>query len=301
MAEQVTVFHWAELATNAVCDRLVALAGDNAAATPRVRQVVSHILSHVGGLPVLRGVVDEERLEQIAVGVLHEAFRHTLSTLGASVERRGFESKSGMLTAIDRVKVNTADAGQLEKLPVIGPRTAELIVEDRSLRGPFPSMKELAGRIPGIGDRDLIALEGRLSFASPEANVLRYDRIGLDDCLALLLNAHASDAAGVRLIRALETVASICATSPHPATREKRIRAQVFHDGVVQEAAEVHLMNGGSYYQTVQEVLEQTNNSISVAMFHIAMPEENHPTRQGTGESGRRLRGIHPPPHVALS
>ena len=293
MAEQLSVFPWSELASDAVCSRLSALADVNAPATPHVRQLVGHILSHAGGLPILRGVVDNDRLDQTAVTLLHEAFRHTLCALGATVERRGYDQKIGLLTAIDRVNVNTADAGALEALPVIGPRTADHIVEERSARGPFRSMKELADRISGIGDRNLATLEGRLSFASPESREIEYNRAGFDDCFRLLLNAHALDSAAARLIRALEMVASVCAESPHPATQEKRIREQVLHAENAQQTDEVHLMSGTAYYSAVQALIDETNSSIAVAMFHIAMTDERHPTRAILDALGRaRARGV---------
>jgi len=71
---------------------------------------------------------------------------------------------AGSAFAADKVDINTADAGQLEKMLVgIGPSKAEAIVEYRKANGPFKSADELA-LVTGIGlktverNRDLIAV-----------------------------------------------------------------------------------------------------------------------------------------------
>lgn len=65
----------------------------------------------------------------------------------------GHEQQSGGV----RIDLNTADAGQLELLPRIGPALARRIVEDRARRGPFQTLDDLA-RVKGIGPRTIAAL-----------------------------------------------------------------------------------------------------------------------------------------------
>lgn len=48
------------------------------------------------------------------------------------------------------INLNTARAEDLEKLPGIGPTTAEKIVQYRQANGPFPSIESLL-EVPGIG------------------------------------------------------------------------------------------------------------------------------------------------------
>jgi len=55
------------------------------------------------------------------------------------------------------VDVNSASAEELEKLPGIGPKTAQAVVEDRERNGPFRSVDDL-GRVKGIGPKKLEAL-----------------------------------------------------------------------------------------------------------------------------------------------
>lgn len=51
-----------------------------------------------------------------------------------------------------KIPLNTADAQELQKIPGIGPVTAEAIVEHREKNGPFLEWKELL-EIPGIGEK----------------------------------------------------------------------------------------------------------------------------------------------------
>lgn len=56
-----------------------------------------------------------------------------------------------------RVNLNTADAGQLDTLPRIGPAMAERIIQWRDANGRFTSVEDLLA-VPGIGDKMLEAL-----------------------------------------------------------------------------------------------------------------------------------------------
>lgn len=49
------------------------------------------------------------------------------------------------------VNVNTANSGQLESLPGIGPAKARAIIEDREANGPFASCSDLT-RVNGVGE-----------------------------------------------------------------------------------------------------------------------------------------------------
>ena len=52
------------------------------------------------------------------------------------------------------VDLNTADAGQLQSLPGIGPVLAERIIAHREANGPFASVEDL-GDVSGIGPKTL--------------------------------------------------------------------------------------------------------------------------------------------------
>ncbi|HCA18738.1 MAG: helix-hairpin-helix domain-containing protein [Alcaligenes sp.] len=65
----------------------------------------------------------------------------------------------GPLGLAGAVDLNTADVQQLQQIKGIGPRTAELILEERQRGGPFDSLQDLADRVKGIGAKKIITME----------------------------------------------------------------------------------------------------------------------------------------------
>lgn len=61
----------------------------------------------------------------------------------------------------ERINLNTDGAGDLERLPGIGPKLAQAIVEDREKYGPFRKVDDLL-RVSGIGEK---TLEGLRDYA----------------------------------------------------------------------------------------------------------------------------------------
>ncbi|WP_223264783.1 ComEA family DNA-binding protein [Achromobacter spanius] len=57
------------------------------------------------------------------------------------------------------VDVNQATAQQLETIRGIGPRTAEIIINERDRGGRFDSFEDLAERVRGIGEKKAQALK----------------------------------------------------------------------------------------------------------------------------------------------
>jgi competence protein ComEA len=72
----------------------------------------------------------------------------------------GAASPAGSTSSIDltgRIDVNRASAAELELLPGVGPKMAERIVEERTLRGRFKRPRDLR-RVKGIGEKTLARL-----------------------------------------------------------------------------------------------------------------------------------------------
>ena len=63
------------------------------------------------------------------------------------------------------INLNTATAAQLEKLPGIGARTAQLIVEHRQKNGGFKKVEELMN-IKGIGEKAFLKLKPMVTVAA---------------------------------------------------------------------------------------------------------------------------------------
>lgn len=77
------------------------------------------------------------------------------SGLGESASKKYGSAKAGS-GMMQRVRINSASAGELQQLPGIGPALAQRIVETRN-RGRFASVEDLL-RVPGIGKAKLAKL-----------------------------------------------------------------------------------------------------------------------------------------------
>ena len=74
----------------------------------------------------------------------------------------GAEPPAGAPAGDGRVNLNTADAGELDTLPRIGPAIAQRIIEWREQNGRFTSVDDLLA-VPGIGEKMLAALRDLVS------------------------------------------------------------------------------------------------------------------------------------------
>jgi competence protein ComEA len=75
-------------------------------------------------------------------------------------------TKAASLT--NPININRADAAGLQKLPGVGVKTAQRILDERSLRGPFKTVDELR-RVPGIGPKTLEKLRPYVVVDAPVA------------------------------------------------------------------------------------------------------------------------------------
>jgi competence protein ComEA len=87
-----------------------------------------------------------------------------LEPMAKPVAKTSASRKQVSLTAL--IDVNQADLAELQKLPGIGPKLSQRIVDERTLRGPFKTVEELR-RVSGIGVktldrlRPLVTVEGQ--------------------------------------------------------------------------------------------------------------------------------------------
>ena len=65
------------------------------------------------------------------------------------------------------INLNTATVQQLEALPGVGARTAQLIVEHRQKNGGFKKVEELMN-IKGIGEKSFLRLKPMVTVTPPE-------------------------------------------------------------------------------------------------------------------------------------
>jgi competence protein ComEA len=86
----------------------------------------------------------------------------------------------GVGLSAQALELNTASAEQLKDLRGVGPRTAQIIVQERDRAGPFESLEDLSDRVRGIGRKRLQFLQAaglrvsesvdRLSSSSSKAH-----------------------------------------------------------------------------------------------------------------------------------
>jgi competence protein ComEA len=90
-----------------------------------------------------------------------------LATLGAEspgVQRDSAERKARPLRDGERIDADQAPAGELARLPKVGPRLAKVIVADRVEHGPFGGLEGL-DRVAGIGPGLLKTIAPHLIFS----------------------------------------------------------------------------------------------------------------------------------------
>ena len=61
------------------------------------------------------------------------------------------------------VNINSADLKQLIKLPGVGKKKAQAIIDYREANGDFASLEELA-KVKGVGKKMLAKLDGKVAF-----------------------------------------------------------------------------------------------------------------------------------------
>jgi DNA uptake protein ComE-like DNA-binding protein len=281
---------WNEFVSEPLLKELQALTGEDISP---YREVISArlaaIFKHTGGLPVWRTELSSAQRDSLAQKLLVDALGHFL----AKAQRRpqvqvGHYLRNSDHSVFEReiktaevVEVNCADQDALEGLPMIGPVKAKAILEEKAEGGYFSSLKELANRVEGIGEDITDSWIHITRFKGPTIapSMVEGGASPLGRALKLLLDEFRFVVSGSRLVSALEAVASLVATSPHPASAEQRPRFLFDFDlGPTSKADHVGLLEGRSYYRRLPEIFAGATSSICVAMFHAAFRDEEHPT-----------------------
>ncbi len=70
----------------------------------------------------------------------------------------GLNLQAGPAPAADKVNINTASQADLDKLPRIGPKVAQRIIDYRKEHGPFKRVEDLM-KVKGIGEKTFARLK----------------------------------------------------------------------------------------------------------------------------------------------
>ena len=88
----------------------------------------------------------------------------TSPLIAASAQAAQTEAQAAPKTVIN---LNTATVDQLETLPGVGQKTAELIVEHRTKNGAFKRIEELMN-VKGIGEKSFLKLKPLITVTPPK-------------------------------------------------------------------------------------------------------------------------------------
>lgn len=91
---------------------------------------------------------------------LHSTVALPLHHVGLALGALGLAAAGLAAPALAQsVDVNTASPAQLQTIRGIGPKTADIIVEERKRAGPYESLEDLSDRVKGIGPKKAAGLQ----------------------------------------------------------------------------------------------------------------------------------------------
>ena len=172
--------------------------------------------------------------------------------------------------------------GEIDALPGIGAVIAQRIVDERRRHGAFRSSDELARRVDGLGPARLRVLRSVLSFALPsEIRMAPARSADWKQNLRALMALMPGDDAMVRLVALVERLGESGSAEPSPTSRTYRQRPPPpppVAEGTA--AGYVSVLASSDYHAHLPTLIAAATEQIAMAMFHIAMPGEDHPTVQ---------------------
>jgi competence protein ComEA len=106
-------------------------------------------------------------MRRFSLGIVLMAF--LLAGASPALAAQGKSKPKAAATITTPVNINTATAAQLEGLPGVGARTAQLIVEQRQKNGGFKKIEELMN-IKGIGEKSFLKLKPMITVGTEKAD-----------------------------------------------------------------------------------------------------------------------------------
>ena len=104
-----------------------------------------------------------------AIGIWVLALLAIAGSARVEAQEKAAAKTKGAAAVTTPVNINTASAAQLEALPGIGAKTAQLIVDHRQKNGPFKKVEELMN-VKGIGEKSFLKLKPMVTVGADKAD-----------------------------------------------------------------------------------------------------------------------------------
>jgi DNA uptake protein ComE-like DNA-binding protein len=281
---------WTALVTDDVLRRLASAAGIRGISRLEpLRPILARVFANVGGLPTLPDRPSIAERTARGLTLLHDAVCHVLMRASGPSDRRdGYVVRKEAATPaaesvarrVTRIRVNMASERDLADVG-FGAAVAQRIVETRQRDGAYTSLQDLDDRVAGIGPQMVERVAHACRFDAPAMMPEAYAGSDLEQDVRQLLARMPGDDEEARVVALVDALATVTARSPHPATKQRRIRrdpAALLPPGTATDW--IGVLFGYDYFRLLPATLDATTTSIDVAMFHVACPSPTHPTRQ---------------------
>jgi hypothetical protein len=285
------VLEWSEFVTEDVLSVILDEAGISVDPAPNwVTPYLASIFEAQGRVPLVEGDPSSNALTRIASRLFLYALQSASSGFGFTRTRPGLYLREDSDAPFDhtafafgRVSVNTGTFDDLEALPVIGPALAQQILDERRNAGVFTSFEDLKTRVSGFGPKSAEALSDLLTFDTLPNNdaALAPPDLELRPLLRRLLSRIDRSDPESRLRALLDHLAASASRTPPPLPRPfEPLQADSPPEFEELPIEKVGVLSGYNYYLQLQEMIADADNSVLVVMFHAALPDEDHPTKQ---------------------
>lgn len=282
-------FNWSELVTDSLCTLIKDITGYN---TDINKDIITNLLAvifkSVGGFPVTKNKLDENERTILAKKILSEALDRYFYLLGLVNISSGYYVKESDSSYLEyeiigekHININRAEFDELESLPIIGNKIAAEIIKERTENGYFDSFIDLTNRIKGLGEKSVKILNHILLFNKPNENICSQFEFenSFESKLKTAILFYTKDP-DKNLYSFLDNLASTLTKKPHPKSLDLQIREELKYELIETSLAEwISVLDGSEYYKSVPDIIKSANKSVKVAMFHIAYPKTDHPTK----------------------
>ncbi len=276
-------FNWRDLASDELIASIYdAVRATNVASVQEIRSLLVQLFEIIGGPPLTENTVSDRAAKHIAQGLLNDALRQAFAKDIVSYQSTGLILQNSTnapfkshIVLGDFVHINWCTEKELADLPEIGLKLAQRIVAERHRNGAFKGGKDLAVRVSGIGEQAVTRLLPRLRFSHrPTATPAPTDVFDLLRMLGGKVGVDPEES----LRRVLEyTISYLRDKTPTRWYADQRFDMDP-PDGP-HTCAWAGILRGAQYYYWLREALDNAQQQVTMAMFHVALPDAHHPTR----------------------